>query len=116
MSTLESIERTLEGLATVFDGLEEDAKGPEGSGNAISDVMDKIKEALSTIAKFFTTLDQQSWWDIFINFTETLEELIKLLGKFAGGPLGLVIKILGKVLTYGAKTADAIAEAAEAPG
>ena len=115
MSVLESIERSLEGVATVFDGLEEDAKGPEGTGNAVSDLMDKIKEGLTTVAKFFTTLDQSSWFDILTNFTETLEELIKLIGKFAGGALGLILKLLGKVLTYGAKTLQAVQEAAERP-
>ena len=114
MSVLESIERTLEGAATVFDGLEEDAKA-EGTGNAVSDLMDKIKEGLTTVAKFFTTLDQRSWFDILTNFTETLEELIKLVGKFAGGALGLILKLLGKALTYGAKGLQALQEAAERP-
>jgi hypothetical protein len=113
MSTLESIEKTLEGLATVFDGLEEDAKGPEGTGNAVSDLMDKIKEGLTTVAKFFTALDQTSWFDIFTNLTETLEELIKLIGKFAGGALGLILKLLGKVLTYGSKILQGASELAE---
>jgi hypothetical protein len=113
MSTLESIEKTLEGLATVFDGLEEDAKGPEGTGNAVSDLMDKIKEGLTTVAKFFTALDQESWFDIFTNLTETLEELIKLIGKFAGGALGLILKLLGKVLTYGSKILQGASELAE---
>lgn len=114
MSTLEGIEKTLEGLATIFDGLEEDAKGPEGTGNAVSDIMDKVKEGLTTVAKFFTMLDKESWWDILTSFTETLEELIKLIGKFAGGALGFILKLLGKVLTYGSKTLDGLKEAAEA--
>jgi len=112
MSALESIEKALEGLATQFDALEEDAKGPEGTGNAVSDLMDKIKEGLNTVAKFFTTLDQKSWLKIFTSFTETLEELVKLLGKFAGGALGLVLKLLGKTLTFGAKFVDGIGELA----
>lgn len=113
MSALESIEKTLEGLATVFDGLEEDAKGPEGTGNAVSDLMDKIKEGITTVAKFFTALDQKSWFEIFTALTETLEELVKLIGKFAGGALGLILKLLGKVLTYGSKILDGVKEAAE---
>jgi hypothetical protein len=115
MSVLESIERGLESVATIFDGLEEDAKGPEGTGNAASDLLDKIKEGLTTVAKFFTTLDQRSWFDILTNFTETLEELLKLIGKFGGGALGLVLKLIGKVLTYGAKSLQALQEAAERP-
>jgi hypothetical protein len=67
------------------------------------------------VAKFFTTLDQSSWFDILTNFTETLEELIKLVGKFAGGALGLILKLLGKALTYGAKGLQALQEAAERP-
>ena len=110
MSTLESIEKGLEGIATVFDGLEEDAKGPEGMGNAVSEIMDKIKEGLSTVAKFFTALDKKSWLELFYSFTETLEELLKLLGKFGGGALGLILKLLGKALTYGAKNLNALNE------
>ena len=113
MSVLESIEKTLEGLATVFDGLEEDAKGPEGTGNAVSDLLDKIKEGITTVAKFFTALDQKSWFELLTGLTETLEELVKLLGKFAGGALGLILKLLGKVLTYGAKILDGVNELAD---
>lgn len=115
MSALESLEKTLEGIATVFDGLEEDAKGPEGTGNAVSDLLDKIKEGITTVAKFFTALDQKSWFELFTGLTETLEELVKLIGKFAGGALGLILKLLGKVLTYGSKILEGVNELAETP-
>lgn len=114
MSVLESIERTLESASSFLDAAEEDAKGPEGTGNAVSDVLDKIKEGLDLVAKFFTALDQRSWFDILTNFTETLEALLKLIGKFAGPALGLILKLVGKALTGISKFGQGIAEAAEA--
>jgi len=115
MSILESAEKTLEGLATGFDVLEEDAKGPEGTGNAVSDLMDKIKEGLTTLGKFLTAMDKESWWDLLTALNEYLEEAIKLIGKFAGGALGFILKLVGKAITFGTKMLDAVAEAAEAP-
>jgi len=114
MTTLESAEKTLEGIATGFDILEEDAKGPEGTGNAISDLMDKIKEGITTLAKFLTAMDQESWWKLVTSLNEYLEEALKLIGKFAGGALGLILKLVGKAITYGTKMLQGVAEAAEA--
>jgi len=114
MSRLESAEKTLEGIATGFDALQEDAEGPEGTGNAVSDLMDKIKEGLTTLAKFLTAMDKESWWDLITSLNEYLEEALKLIGKLAGSALGLILKLVGKAITYGTKMLEGMAEAAEA--
>lgn len=113
MSVLESIESGLDSLSTFFDILEEDAKGAEGRGNAASDRFDKVKEMFKGLAKLFTALDQQSWWDFFKNITESIEELVKVVAKALGGFWELALKILAKVISKNVQFASAAIEIIE---